>query len=155
MKNYLTICDGEYVQQEVVFEWFKKQAEKYEILGIGYDLANALWLTRMLESQGFACQIIRQGPLTMNDPMKDMKELLMDGRVISNQDAMLRWYMHNVRLRNNYNDREKENWMPVKKNRYRKIDGFMAMLDAHALMMQRNPVENVDSEIGVTVYSLR
>lgn len=155
LQGHLTICEGDYVPQEVVYEWFKAQNQKYEILGIGYDPANAIWLTRMLEAQGFACHIIRQGPITLNDPMKDMKEQLVAGRVIHNNDPMLRWYTHNVRLRNNYSDREKENWMPVKKDRYRKIDGFMAMLDAHALAMQQRPVANTGGDIDIRVISLR
>ena len=31
----------------------------------------------MLENKGFDCAVVRQGPLTLNDPMKDIKELLL------------------------------------------------------------------------------
>ena len=59
--------------------------EKYEIVTIGYDPANATRLRQMLETggkdvQGFECQVVRQGPITLNDPMKDIKELLLPGR---------------------------------------------------------------------------
>ena len=33
----------------------------------------------------------------------------------------------------------KENWMPTKRNKFRKIDGFMAWLDAHCIKMQKQP----------------
>lgn len=156
MLGLLTICDGEYVPQDEVFKWFKKMAESYEIMTIGYDPANAIWLTRALEAEGFDCQIVRQGPLTLNDPMKDFRENMLDGRVITNNDPLLRWYMHNVRLRQDYKDREKENWMPTKRNRYRKIDGFMATIDAWAVAMQKDPIEGTGGETAnITVYSLR
>ena len=156
MLGLLTICDGDYVPQDEVFKWFKKMAESYEIMTIGYDPANAIWLTRALEAEGFDCQIVRQGPLTLNDPMKDFRENMLDGRVVTNNDPLLRWYMHNVRLRQDYKDREKENWMPTKRNRYRKIDGFMATIDAWAVAMQKDPIEGTGGETAnITVYSLR
>ena len=30
--------------------------------------------------------VVRQGPITLNDPMKDIKELLLGGKVVSNSD---------------------------------------------------------------------
>lgn len=156
MQGYLSICDTEYIPQDEIFKWFKQMAAKYEIMSIGYDPANAIWLTRALEAEGFDCQVVRQGPLTLNDPMKDLRENLLDGRIVSNNDPMLRWYLHNVRLRQDYKDREKENWMPTKRNRYRKIDGFMAMLDAWTVAMQKDPLPGTGTETAsVTVYSLR
>ena len=155
MTGLLTICEGDYVPQDEVFKWFKKMAETYEIMTIGYDPANAIWLTRALEAEGFDCQIVRQGPLTLNDPMKDFRENMLDGRIVTNKDPMLRWYMHNVRLRQDYKDREKENWMPTKRNRYRKIDGFMATIDAWTVAMQKDPIDGTAGETAdVTVYSL-
>ena len=144
MKGYLTICEGEYVEQEDVFEWFKAQGEKYEILTIGYDPANATRLRQMLDSR-FQCQVVRQGPLTLNDPVKDIKEQLLAGKVVSNQDPMLRWYTDNVRISSERRYTDKENWMPTKRNRFRKIDGFMAWLDAHCVRMEKDPVGPVSA----------
>ena len=153
MQGLLTICEGEYIPQDAVFAWFREQAEKYEILTVGYDPANAIWLTRNLEAAGFACKIVRQGPITLNDPMKDFKTAMIDGRLL-NLDPMMRWYMHNVRLRNEFADMEKENWMPVKRNRFRKIDGFMALIDAWCVMSQTEPAGEWQ-EPEITVVSLR
>ena len=144
LKGYLTIVPGEYVQQEDVYEWFKAQAQKYELVAIGYDPANATRLRQMLESgdaecQPFDCVVVRQGPITLNDPMKDIKELLLAGEVVSNNDPMLAWYTDNVRISGERRHTDKENWMPLKRNKYRKIDGFMAWLDAHCIHMQREP----------------
>lgn len=139
MRGHLTIVDGEYVQQEDVYRWFDEQSKRYEIVTIGYDPANAVRLRQMLENRGFACEVVRQGPLTLNDPMKDIKERLMGGQIVSNNDPMLAWYTDNVRISGERRHADKENWMPVKKNKFRKIDGFMAFLDAHCVQMDKNP----------------
>ena len=144
MKGYLTIVPGEYVQQEDVHAWFVEQNKKYEIVTIGYDPANATRLVQMLKTGGadypaFDCQVVRQGPITLNDPMKDIKELLLAGKVVSNNDPMLAWYTDNVRISGERRHTDKENWMPTKRNKFRKIDGFMAFLDAHCIKMQKQP----------------
>ena len=159
MLGLLTICDGDYVPQDEVFKWFKTMAGAnglYEVLAIGYDPANAVWCNRALEAEGFATEVVRQGPLTLNDPMKSFREAMMDGRIVTNNDPMLRWYMHNVRLRNNYLDKEKENWMPTKSNRYRKIDGFAALIDAWCVAQHNMPTYTVNpDDIGnIEVYDL-
>ena len=51
MKGYLTIVDGEYIQQEDVFNWFVEQAKSYEVVTIGYDPANADPLGRTVTLQ--------------------------------------------------------------------------------------------------------
>ena len=146
MKGYLTIVPGEYVRQEDVWQWFvdQRKALECEVVCIGYDPANATRLVQMLENgtadePGFQVQVVRQGPITLNDPMKDIKELLLDGRVVSNRDPMLTWYTDNVRISGERRHLDKENWMPMKRNKFRKIDGFMAFLDSHCVKMQKEP----------------
>ncbi len=148
MKGHLTIVPGEYIQQEDVYKWFAEMSWLYEIVTIGYDPANATRLRQMLEVggkvdgksvQAFDVQVVRQGPITLNDPMKDIKEMLLAGQVVSNEDPMLTWYTDNVRISGERRHLDKENWMPMKRNKFRKIDGFMAWLDAHCVRMQKQP----------------
>ena len=159
MKGYLTIVPGEYVQQEDVHAWFVEQAKKYEIVTIGYDPANATRLRQMLEVGGkdypaFDVQVVRQGPITLNDPMKDIKELLLAGQVVSNNDPMLTWYTDNVRISGERRHLDKENWMPMKRNKFRKIDGFMAWLDAHCIRMQKQPAGQEYTPPNIRVVEL-
>ena len=157
MRGSLDIVDGEYIRQEDVYDWFQKQAEKYEIQAIGYDPANASTLSRMLEQgdrshHGHRLVVVRQGPITLNDPMKDIKERLIDGGIVYNNDPMFSWYVDNVRISAERRHTDKNNWMPTKRNRYRKIDGFMAFLDAHTVFMQECGQQVGDPDI--TVYEL-
>jgi phage terminase large subunit-like protein len=77
-------------------------------------------------------RFVRQGALTLSPALKDIKELLLDGRVIFNQNKLFRWYLNNVKLVDDRNG----NWLPTKQNRYRKIDGFAAWLNAHTETMK-------------------
>ena len=153
MKGYLTIVDGEYIQQEDVYDWFMAQSNLYEIVTIGYDPANATRLRQMLETR-FDCQVVRQGPITLNDPMKDIKELLIGGKVVTNNDPMMVWYTDNVRLSGERRHVDKENWMPTKRNKFRKIDGFMAWLDAHCVRIQKEPAGIIQTAPRVRVVDL-
>lgn len=137
MAGLLTIIDGEYIKQEYLIDWFEKWAEVFDIRCIGYDPANATLLVRALSSwRGenkpvFTCDPVRQGALTLNAPMKDLRERFMDGKIVYNRNRLFEWYLNNVKLRKDYSTRDNENWVPVKMDQYRKIDAFMALLDAH------------------------
>ena len=154
MKGYLTICPGDHIDQDMVLEWFVEMSKKYDIVSIGYDPANAPFFVRMLQAKGMICNVVRQGPLTLNGPMKATRELFLEGRIISNNDPMFRWYLRNVRLRKDFYDKQKDNWMPTKANRYRKIDGFMAFLFAHTEYIREAPIEDADREVSIDMFKL-
>jgi phage terminase large subunit-like protein len=132
-EGLLTICPGDYVDYRNVFEWFVKQSDRYAIELITYDPANAYRLVEDLKAHGFNTQIVRQGALTLSPALKDIKELLLDGKVVFNRNRLFRWYLNNVKLVEDRNG----NWLPTKQNRYRKIDGFAAWLNAHTEVMKR------------------
>lgn len=123
----ITIIPGDYVDSSYVFDWFQKQSKKYNIIQINFDPAKALALNAKLENAMFTTKIIRQGFFTLGGPMQNFKELLLDGKVIFNEQSMFKWYLTNVSLRRDRND----NWLPTKASRSRKIDGFAAALNAH------------------------
>lgn len=154
MKGYITIVPGEYVRYELIYEWFKKAMDMYDIMSIGYDPANAMRLVQLMESAGMPTSVVRQGPLTLNGPMKDMRELLLDGKLIFNNNPLCRWYLDNVKIKQGVRDAEHENWLPTKSSRYAKIDGFAALLDAHAEQMRLNPAGRAFDGDGVTIITL-
>ena len=132
-EGLLTICPGDYVDYKLVFDWFVKQSEQFTIDLITYDPANAYRLVADLQTHGFQTQVVRQGAITLSPALKDIKELLLDGKVVFNRNKLLRWYLNNVKLVEDRNG----NWLPTKQNRYRKIDGFAAWLNAHTEVMKR------------------
>lgn len=157
MQGWLTICEGEYITQDDVYRWIDSevQAHHYEVRCIGYDPANASWLNQMLTARGYKCDVVRQGAITLNEPMKIVRQMLLDGAVVSNRNPMLRWYMSNVKLRRDAQEAEHENWVPTKRGKYRKIDGFMALLDAYTVYLRcEPPCDEMRPEPRLRVYEL-
>ncbi len=154
MKGYLTIVPGDYVRYESVFEWFQKACQEYEVRSIGYDPANAMRLVQSMQAAGMPVNLVRQGPMTLNAPMKNMREVLLDGKLVFNNNEMCRWYLDNIKIRQGVRATEHENWLPTKAGRYSKIDGFAALLNAHAEQLRLNPVGRDDDAAGVTFIEL-
>lgn len=148
-EGLLTICPGEYIEKEIVFDWFTKNAQKYSVAAIAYDPARAYRLNKDLEAYGGEewTLPVRQGALTLMPALDDIKELLLAGKVVYNNNRLFRWYLNNVRLgppdRNN-------NRLPTKQHNYRKIDGFAAWLNAHTKVMEfmERPEERKDAKIS-------
>lgn len=146
----LTIINGSYVDYEFIFEWFIERSKIYNILSIGYDPANAPFLVNKLQSEGLALNVVRQGCLTLNAPLKDLKERFLDGKIVHNNNKLLNWYLTNVKL---VKDRL-GNWMPTKQNKFRKIDGFAALVDSHCEYIRLKPQEIDPSKELITVLNI-
>ncbi|WZY00355.1 terminase large subunit [Bacillus sp. FSL W7-1360] len=130
-QGLLTICEGDYIDEETVLQWLLEQRNQFQIEKIAYDPAKAFRLNKALEANGFETEVVRQGFATLGPAMQDLKHLFLDGKVIFNNNPLLRWYINNVELVRDRNN----NVMPTKSNRYRKIDGFAALLNAHMHVM--------------------
>jgi len=144
-QGLLTVCPGDYVDYEQVYEWFVDMSKRFNIELITYDPANAYRLVTDLESYGFTTEVVRQGYITLSPALKDAKELLLDGKVIFNNNRLFRWYMNNVKLVEDRNG----NWLPTKQSRYRKIDGFAAFLNAHTQTMERMVKPTGSGDVGI------
>jgi phage terminase large subunit-like protein len=151
--DWLTIVPGEFVQKEDVYDWFIRMAQKYGVALVTYDPANAYRLNQDLIAYGGPdwAKPVRQGALTLSPALKDIKEILLAGKVVFNCNKLFRWYLNNVRLvvadRNG-------NWLPTKQHKYRKIDGFAAWLNAHSECM-RYMIKPAETTATVTFVSAR
>lgn len=90
----------------------------------------------------------------LSPALKDIKEMLLAGKVVFNENKLFRWYLNNVRLvvadRNG-------NWLPTKQHKYRKIDGVAAWLNCHTETMKYmiRPEENATEGDGVSFFSAK
>lgn len=151
-EGWLTIIKGNYVDYTYLYDWFIARANEYQIRKITYDPANAYRLIEDLKAYGFNCEPVRQGHLTLNAPLKDIKEMLLDGKVMFNNNRLFRWYLNNVKLVEDRNG----NWLPTKQSRYRKIDGFAAWLNAHSETLKLMSVPQPTGKVEViSIKSLR
>lgn len=135
-QGWLTIVPGEYVDYNLVFQWFMKQREIYRIDSIGFDPAKAFLLVQLMRENGFVLNEVRQGELTLTAPLDNLKERFLDGNIIHNNSRMFNWYLGNVKLTKRSAN---ATYLPTKQSKYRKIDGFAALLDAHTEYLRKNP----------------
>jgi phage terminase large subunit-like protein len=144
-EGLLTIVDEDYINEDLVHDWFKKQSDHFNISQITYDPAKAFRLNKALEGDGYDTEVVRQGFPTLGPALDDLKHMFLDGKVIFNENKLLRWYINNVELIKDRNN----NRMPTKANRYRKIDGFAALLNAHTKVMEKLIKPTGNDEVGV------
>lgn len=135
-QGWLTIVPGEYVDYNLVFKWFMRQRELYRIDSIGFDPAKAFLLVKLMRENGFVLNEVRQGELTLTAPLDNLKERFLDGNIIHNNSKMFNWYLGNVRLTKRSVN---ATYLPTRQSKYRKIDGFAALLDAHTEYLRKNP----------------
>ena len=148
----LSIVQGDYVNYRLIWEWFAQQREKYRIDSIGYDPAKAFLLVQLMRENGFVLNEVRQGELTLTAPLDNLKERFLDGAIIHNNNPLFNWSMGNVKLTKRSAN---ATYLPTKQNKYRKIDGFAALLDAHAEWMRKNPTVCPPEKKLVTKLELR
>lgn len=132
-EGLLTIVHDEYIRKNLIFDWFVKQSERFNIEMITYDRAKATELVENLTGYGFDTKMVIQGHITLGPAVDDVKERFLDGNVIFNNNRLFRWYINNVKM---VEDRNR-NKLPTKIGRYRKIDGFAAFLNAHTEVMKK------------------
>lgn len=151
-EGWLTIVPGEYVDHNLVYQWFYDQRKLYKIESIGYDPAKAFLLVQLMQQNGFAMDIVRQGELTLTAPLDNMKERFLDGNIIHNNNPLFNWYLGNVKLTKRSAN---ATYLPTKQNKYRKIDGFAAFLDAHTEYLRKNQTYIRADKPLTTVLKLR
>lgn len=135
-RGLLTLCDGNKVNYSDVTAWFKRMFDEYDItpVWIGYDPWNSkYWVDEMTE-QGFQMEIVRQGPQTLSQPMKEMGADLGAQRINYNNNPILKWCLTNVSVKRDDND----NIRPVKgQNQRQRIDGAVSLLIAYTILFQK------------------
>lgn len=150
-KGWLTICEGEYVDYMLVYQWFCQMREMYRIDSIGYDPAKAFMMVQKMKEDGFVMNEVRQGELTLTAPLDNLKERFLDGKIVHNNNSMFNWYLRNVKLTKRSAN---ATYLPTKQSKYRKIDGFAAFLDAHTEYLRKHPTYIPEDKQLTTVIKL-
>lgn len=151
-RGWLTIVPGEYVDYIYIFDWFVEMQKLYRIDSIGFDPAKAFMMVQKMREHGFVLNDVRQGELTLTGPLDDLKEHFLDGGIVHNNNAMFKWYLSNVKLTKRSAN---ATYLPTKLSRYRKIDGFAALLDAHTEFLRKHPTQIPPDKELTTVINLQ
>lgn len=133
-RGLLRVVPGNTVPKRVFIEWLEEIKENLDVytFAIGYDPWHIIGTDEEMLQQYTGkdlCEVVRQGPKTLSDPMKQYRAQLASGLVIDGNCPVSSWCRMNVSIKTDVN----ANIQPVKlagkaKNR---IDGMMAELFAY------------------------
>lgn len=141
-RGLLRTVPGNRVHRHVLLDWLNEIKSEFDIYtyAIGFDPWRMDDTTiRDLEAYAGKSRVIpvRQGPMTLSQPMKQLKADYAAGRIVDNHNPITEWCRMNVAVRVDVNG----NIQPDKKgkgdsspNPTNRIDGFMAELDAYVVL---------------------
>jgi len=132
-RGLLTLCEGNKVNYSDVTDWYNRMVEEYGIRPIwtGYDPWNSkYWVDEMI-NHGYQMEVVRQGPQTLSQPMKEMGADLAAKLINYNNNPILKWCLTNTVEERDKND----NIRPIKgRNQRRRIDGAVSLLIAYTIL---------------------
>ena len=126
----LSVCPGATNDYDEIKAYMERIKEEYniKIKEFCYDPANATLFVNQLENDlGYTCIEVRQGALTLNEPTKDLRNKVYEGKIRHPKDGLMTWCMSNAIA-----TQHKQEWIMLDKKRSsEKIDPIAAMIDAH------------------------
>ena len=137
-KGILRTCPGNKINPHVVTEWFLELKNEHDVYipWIGFDSwSSTYWVDEMRMEFGKEAMIpVIQGYKTFTNPMKSLGADLAAKKINYNNNPIDTWNFSNV----SYEEDKNSNIRPIKTSRStRRIDGFMALLDAYVVYQDK------------------
>lgn len=132
-KGLVTLSEGNKVNYSDVSNWFDKMYYEYGIrpLWIGYDPWNSTYYIQEMQDRGYQMQVVRQGMITLSQPMKELGADLAGKRINYNNNPLTKWCLTNTAIKTDENG----NIKPVKgQSRTMRIDGTVSLLIAYTVL---------------------
>ena len=135
-QGYMRTCPGNKCDKRIFLEWFKeiRETEDLYITYIGYDpwhISDELLREFKAEFGENSMIPIRQGVITLSEPMKNLAADFKAHRIIYNNNPIDKWCFYNTEVRTDVNG----NIQPVKGLDSRKrIDGTVSLLCAYTVL---------------------
>ena len=138
-QGYMRTCPGNKVDKKVFLDWFNELREEKEIYTsfFGYDpwhISDELLRDFKADFGKNAMNPVRQGTLTLSDPMKNLAADFKAKRIVYDNNPVMKWCLINTEVKQDING----NIQPVKGLDSRKrIDGVAALLDAYKILQDK------------------
>ena len=95
-EGYITLTPGPTIDYEWIQSYIMEMGKKYQIQEIDYDPWNSTQFANNLMNEGFECVEIRQGFKTLSEPIKDVEKLILEKRLITFNNPVLRFAISNA-----------------------------------------------------------
>lgn len=138
-QGLLRTVDSHKVDKKVILEWFREVVEQDDIyvMYIGYDpwhIDDSLLREFKYEFGEKSMIPVRQGVLTLSQPMKELKADLQAGLIVYNNNPIDKWCLANTAIKVDING----NIQPIKGlDERNRIDGTMALIDAYVVLKDK------------------
>lgn len=125
-EGWIVATEGDWVDQEAIYEDILRLNAIFVIRGTGVDIANMAWLAPKLIAAGLTLTQVRQGMLSLNDPTKELQGFIVLHTLIHGGHPLLTAQVLHCCVVTDRN----ENIMPTKATRTKRIDGVAAAVNA-------------------------
>lgn len=138
-QGFMRTCEGNRCDKRIFLEWFRELRDQYDIYTsfIGYDpwhVSDDLIREFSAEFGKNAMIPVRQGTITLSDPMKNLAADFKAKRIIYDNNPIMKWCLINTEVKTDING----NIQPVKGLDSRKrIDGVAALIDAYKVLQDK------------------
>lgn len=138
-QGYMRTCEGNRCDKRIFLEWFRELRDQHDIYTsfIGYDpwhVSDDLIREFQAEFGKNAMIPVRQGTITLSDPMKNLAADFKAKRIIYDNNPIMKWCLINTEVKTDING----NIQPVKGLDSRKrIDGVAALIDAYKVLQDK------------------
>lgn len=135
-----TIIKGEpIIPEDVVYNWFEEQAEKYVIKKVVADRHRYTALKDKFDAEGLELQGVPSGYITHSKLHPIITKLFAEKKLIFGNDKLMRWYCSNVCV--DTDKKGNKSYLKIEPIK-RKTDGFFAFL--HAMSIEEEIQEASD-----------
>lgn len=134
-QGLLTATPGDLIDYEYIRARTLEDAEKFKPTEIAFDRWNANDTVTILTNAGLKMTPFGQGYASMSPAMKALETEIVSGKLIHGGNPILRWMMLNVAPTRD----AAGNIKPDKSRSREKIDGVVAMIMAHGVMILTAP----------------
>lgn len=138
-QGYMRTCEGNRCDKRIFLDWFRELRDQHDIYTsfIGYDpwhVSDDLIREFTAEFGKNAMIPVRQGTITLSDPMKNLAADFKAKRIIYDNNPIMKWCLINTEVKTDING----NIQPVKGLDSRKrIDGVAALIDAYKVLQDK------------------
>lgn len=135
-QGYMRTCPGNKCDKQIFLEWFRELRDKEDlyVIYIGYDpwhIDDTLLREFKAEFGQNSMIPVRQGVITLSEPMKNLAADFKAHRIVYNNNPIDKWCLYNTEIKTDVNG----NIQPCKGLDSRKrIDGTAALLDAYVVL---------------------
>ena len=138
-QGFMRTCEGNRCDKRIFLEWFRELRDQNDIYTsfIGYDpwhVSDDLIREFQAEFGRNAMIPVRQGTITLSDPMKNLAADFKAKRIVYDNNPIMKWCLINTEVKTDING----NIQPVKGLDSRKrIDGVAALIDAYKVLQDK------------------